>query len=82
MPPNARPGEDPADIVDGTRKWKPSERSILGNNLAQVEPKKAKVTTTTGKEKLLVLRAATTLVKSIEKAFRKPTNSKFCMFLL
>jgi hypothetical protein len=41
MPPNARPGEDPTDIITGTHKQKPLECSILGNDLAQVEPKKA-----------------------------------------
>jgi hypothetical protein len=40
MPPDARPGEDPTDIITGTHKWKPSECSILGNDLAQVKPKK------------------------------------------
>jgi hypothetical protein len=86
MPLNARPGEDPTDIIDGTRKRKPSERSILGNDLAQVEPKKAKVTTATGKKKPLVIRAATALgpgplANSEGKAFRKPTKSKSCTFL-
>jgi hypothetical protein len=82
MPPDARPGKDPTDIITGTHKQKPSECSILGNNLAQVEPKKVKVTTATGKKKLLIIRAVMALVKSEENAFRKPTKSKSCMFLL
>jgi hypothetical protein len=82
MPPDARPGEDPTDIITGTHKWKPSEHSILENDLAQVEPKKAKVTTATGKKKLLVIRAMMALVKSEENAFRKLTKCKSCIFLL
>jgi hypothetical protein len=82
MPLNARPGEDPIDIIIGTHKPKPSEHSILGNDLAQVKPKKAKVTTATGKKKLLVIRAMTALAKSEENMFRKLTKSKSCMFLL
>jgi hypothetical protein len=69
MPPNTRPGEDPVDIINGTRKRKPSERSIL----ARVEPKKAKATTATGKKKPLVIRAATV---GKPEASRKPTKSK------
>ncbi len=82
MPPSARPGENPTDIINGTCKWKPSEHSILGKDLAQVISKKVKVTTATSKRKLLVIRAATPLAKSVEKAFGKPTKSKSCMFLL
>jgi hypothetical protein len=82
MPPNARPSEDPTDIITGTFKQKPLEHLILGNDLAQVEPKKVKVTTATGKKKLLVIRAVMALAKSEENAFRKPTTSKSCMFLL
>ena len=43
MPPNTRPGEDPADIVDGTRKRKATERSMLAKDLA-IGPKKLKAT--------------------------------------
>jgi hypothetical protein len=82
MPPNARPGEDPTNIITGTCKQKPSKCSILGNDLAQVKPKKVKVTTATSKKKLLVIRAVMALVKSEENAIRKPTKSKSCMFLL
>jgi hypothetical protein len=47
MPPKARPGEDPADIVDGTRKRKASERSkaaAIVENSAKffTKPKKTK----------------------------------------
>jgi hypothetical protein len=82
MPPNARPSEDPTDIITGTHKQKPSEHLILGNDLAQVKPKKVKVTTATGKKKPLIIRAVTALVKSEENAFRKPTKNKSCIFLL
>jgi len=76
MPPNARPSENPEDIVDGTCKQKPLECSVLGNDLANVEPKKAKVTTATGKIKPLVIRTVASLAKSAEKASRKLTISK------
>jgi len=76
MPPNARPSENPRDIVNGTCKQKPSEHSVLGNDLTHVEPKKAKVTMATGKIKPLVIRTAASLVKSAWKASRKLTISK------
>jgi len=76
MPPNARPSENPKDIVDGTCKWKPSECSVPRNDLAHVEPKKAKVTMATGKIKPLVIMTAASLVKSVEKASKKSTISK------
>jgi hypothetical protein len=82
MSPNARPSENPVDIIDGSCKRKPSERSVLGNDVAIVQPKKAKVTTATGKEKPLVIRAATVVAKSAEKSFRKLTKSKSCMLSL
>jgi hypothetical protein len=46
MSPNARPGENPVDIIGGTYKWKPSECSILANDLT---PKRAKTMMTTKK---------------------------------
>jgi hypothetical protein len=82
MPPDARPSEDPIDIITGTHKQKPSEHSILENDLAQVKPKKAKVTTATGKKKPLIIRAMTALAKSKENVFRKLIKSKSYMFLL
>jgi hypothetical protein len=47
MPPKARPGEDPADIIDGTRKRKASEWSkaaAIVENAAEIftKPKKKK----------------------------------------
>jgi|HubBroStandDraft_1064217.scaffolds.fasta_scaffold578301_2 hypothetical protein len=66
MPPNARPGENPADIIDGTRKRKASERSILSKNPAHIGPKKAKVTTTTGKKKQTAKKACTKLTQSTD----------------
>jgi hypothetical protein len=60
MPPNSRPGEDPTDIIDGTRKWKASERSILAKDLAAAGPKKIK----TGKKKPVTKKTTTTVVKS------------------
>jgi len=82
MPSNARPGENPADIIDGVRKRKASERSTLANDLTPVEPKKAKVTTT-GKNKPVAKKAATIAAKSAEflkKAFTGPKKS--CKFSL
>jgi len=64
MPPNPRPGENPADIVDGARKRKASERSILANDPAAVGPKKAKTTMATGKKKPVTKKTTTTVVKS------------------
>jgi len=61
MPPSARPGENPADIIDGTRKRKASEHLTLAKDLSPIEPKKAKVTAATGKKK-----AAAIVAKSAE----------------
>jgi len=76
LPSNARPSENPEDIVNSTCKWKPSECLVLGNDLAHVEPKKAKATMATGKIKPLMIRTAASLAKSAEKASRKLTISK------
>jgi len=72
MSTNSRPGENPADIIDGTRKRKPSERSMLANDLT---PKKLK-TTTTDKKQPVAKKAATMVAKSA--AFAKPKKSKSC----
>jgi hypothetical protein len=82
MFPNARPGENPADIIDGTSKWKASECSMLAKDLA---PKKAKVTTATDKTNPIVKKAATMMVKSAElvkKVFTRMKQNRSCMFLL
>ena len=63
MPPNTRPGEDPADIVDGTRKRKATERSMLAKDLA-IGPKKLNATIITGKKKPVTKKTTTTVVKS------------------
>jgi hypothetical protein len=62
MPPNTRPGENPADIVNGARKRKASERSILAKDLAAVGRKKAKETTSTGKKRPVTKKTTTTVV--------------------
>ena len=83
MPP--RPGENPADIVDGTRKWKASEHSTLAKDLSPIEPKRVKVTATTGKKKPVVKKAAAIVTKSakfLKKVFIKPKKKKSCKFLL
>jgi hypothetical protein len=61
MPTITRPGENPADIIDGARKRKASERSILA---ASVGPKKARATAATGKKKPVTKKTTTTVVKS------------------
>jgi len=71
MPPKApatRPGENPADIVNGARKRKASERSTA-NNAAGVNPKKARAAmaataATAGKKKPVTKKTTTTVVKS------------------
>jgi hypothetical protein len=76
MAPNARPGENAVDIIDGTHKWKPSERSILANDVA---PKKVKMTKATDKKQPLVKKAATMVAKSA--TFTKPKKSESHKFL-
>jgi hypothetical protein len=64
MPPNAtKPGENPEDIIKGTRKRKASERSMLATGLAGLGPKKLKATLAAGKKKP-VRKTTTTVVKS------------------
>jgi hypothetical protein len=58
---NTKPGENPADIVDGARKRKASERSILAKDLGT---KKARATASAGKKKPVTKRTTTTVVKS------------------
>jgi len=72
MSTNSRPGENPVDIIDGTRKQKPLEHSMLANDLT---PKKLK-TTTTNKKQPVAKKAATMVAKSV--AFAKPKKSKSC----
>jgi hypothetical protein len=80
MPSNPRPGENPADIVDGTRKRKASERSTFTSDV--VDHKKTKVTTATAAtaKKGPVTKNATAIVtKSTEflkKAFMKKNKLK------
>jgi hypothetical protein len=64
--PNAKPGENPADIVDGTRKRKATECLILAKDLAAVESKKVRLTTgsSAGKKKPVSKKTTTTVVKS------------------
>lgn len=64
--PNTRPGENPADIVDGARKRKATERSILAKDLAAVESKKVRLTIgSAGKKKPVSKKTTTTVVKSM-----------------
>ena len=65
--PNTRPGENPADIVDGAHKRKATERSILAKDLAAVESKKVWLTigTSAGKKKPVSKKTTTTVVKSM-----------------
>jgi hypothetical protein len=64
--PNTRPGENPADIVDGTRKRKATERLILAKDLAAAESKKVRLMTgNAGKKKPISKKTTTTVVQSM-----------------
>jgi hypothetical protein len=63
MPPDLdRPGENPADIVDGARKRKATECSIVAK--PHVESKRARLAIATGKKRPVAKRTTTTVVKS------------------
>jgi hypothetical protein len=63
MHPNTRPGENPADIVDGVHKQKALECLILAKDVV-VGPKKAKATIVPSKKKPVTKKITTTVVKS------------------
>jgi hypothetical protein len=84
--PNFKPGKNPADILNGTRKRKASERSRLANDLTLTEPKKAKTTRTTGQKKPVAKKAASVGMTmkptaSLNEALTRPMKNMFCKFL-